>query len=126
MLPRLGEVEIMQISRCPKKSKGQLDAVFEAERDQFTDGQKDVHACRQLWRTVIHRTVDDMRFLRTHRRAAGRLKKHEEERLRRIRENPPHEFIQGKWFEQICDYLQVSPTRVRRAIQALEANAEAA
>ena len=41
--------------------------------------------------------------------AGDKLKKHEAERLRRIRENPPQEFICGAWFDQICDYLQVDP-----------------
>ena len=110
------------MSSSTDQSKGQLDAVFEAERRIMADDQRDVHACRNLWRSVIERTVDDMRFLREnvgHRK----LKKHEEERLRRIRENPPAEFVQGAWFEQICDYLQVSPERIRRAITEQEASA---
>lgn len=104
------------------KSKGQLDAIFEAERRQMADEQKDVHACRRLWRTVLERTVDDICFLRRYRHRTA-LKKHEEERLRRIRENPPSDFIRGPWFEQICDYLQVNPERIRRAILELEAAA---
>lgn len=112
----------MRDSRRDNRSKGQLDALFEAERRLMAIDQKDVHACRQLWRTVIERTVDDIRFLRRHR-GKGKLKKHEEERLRRIRENPPQEFIHGTWFDQICDYLQVDPVRLRRAIVDSETRA---
>lgn len=104
------------------KAKGQLDAIFEAERRTMANDQRDVHACRKLWRSVLERTVDDMRFLRDNV-GTRKLKKHEEERLRRIRENPPAEFVAGPWFEQVCDYLQVNPERIRRAINEQEANA---
>jgi hypothetical protein len=103
-------------------AKGQLDALFEAERRRIADDQKDVHACRHLWRTVIERAVDDIRFLNRNR-TRRRLKKHEEERMRRIRENPPSEFVRGAWFEQICDYLDVNPDRIRDAILKIEATA---
>ncbi len=112
----------MQATTREPKPRNPLDTIFEAERQRLAEEQKDVHACRQLWRTVLQRTVDDIRFLQ---RKAGRtrLKKHEEERLRRIRENPPAEFVEGAWFEQICDYLEVSPDRIRRAIRKIEAAA---
>jgi len=103
-------------------AKGQLDALFETERRRMASEHKDVHACRQLWQTVIERTVDDIRFLQRNQ-ARRRLKKHEEERMRRIRENPPIEFVRGAWFDQICDYLQVNADRIRNAILAIEASA---
>lgn len=109
----------MQATNSQTFAKGQLDAIFEAERRQMAHEHKDVHACKQLWRTVLQRTVDDLQFLDRYRHRT-RLKKHEEERLRRIRENPPAEFVQGAWFEQICDYLQVNPERIRRAIRELD------
>jgi hypothetical protein len=112
----------MRLMNTTNESKGQLDASFEAERRRMADDQRDVHACRNLWRSVLERTVDDMRFLRDNV-GVRKLKKHEEERLRRIRENPPADFVQGAWFEQICDYLQVSPERIRRAITEQEASA---
>ena len=105
-----------------EEMRAAFDAVYEAERRQMATDQRDVHACRMLWRSVLERTVDDMRFLRTHV-GTRKLKKHEEERLRRIRENPPAEFVDGKWFEQICDYLEVSPERIRRAIWEQETSA---
>ena len=112
----------MRNSRGDNRSRGQLDALFEAERRLIAVEQKDVNACRKLWRTVIERTVDDIRFLRRHR-GKGKLKKHEEEHLRRIRENPPQEFIRGTWFNQICDYLQVDPAGLRRTIANSETRA---
>jgi hypothetical protein len=112
----------MRLMKLDHESKGQLDAGFEAERRVMADDQRDVHACRNLWRSVLERTVDDMRFLRNNV-GTRKLKKHEEARLRRIRENPPADFVQGIWFDQICDYLQVSPERIRRAITEQEASA---
>lgn len=110
---------------APIRSRGQLDAVYEAERRKMSAEQQDVHACMRLWRTVIERTVDDIRFLQRHA-AKAKLKKHEEERLRRIRENPPGDFVRGPWFDQICDYLQVNPERIRRAILRIESRLSAA
>lgn len=106
-------------------SRGQLDAIYEAERRRMAEDQKDVHACLMLWRTVIERTVEDIKFLQRYG-AKAKLKKHEEEQLRRIKENPPAEFVDGAWFEQICDYLQVSPERIRRAIMKIQTQASAA
>jgi hypothetical protein len=112
----------MRLLNVSDDSKGQLDAGFEAERRLMADDQRDVYACRNLWRSVLERTVDDMHFLCNHV-GTRKLKKHEEERLHRIRENSPAEFVQGAWFEQICDYLQVSPERLRRAITEQEVSA---
>jgi hypothetical protein len=111
-----------RIKSSTEAAKGQLDALFESERRRMAEDQKDVHACRQLWQTVIERTVDDIRFLQRNA-TRRRLKKHEEERMRRIRENPPIEFVRGAWFDQICDYLQVNPDRIRNAILEIEASA---
>lgn len=110
----------MPATQISQQSKSQIDATFEAERRNMVGEQRDVHACRQLWRTVLQRTVDDIEFLQRHRHRS-RLKKHEQERLRRIRENPPDEFVSSQWFDQICDYLQVNPERIRRAICEAEA-----
>ena len=112
----------MNISTVRKQARDQLVGIYEAERRRIANEQKDVDACRQLWRTVIARAVDDICFLK---RFDGRteLKKHEQDRLRRIRENPPSEFIRGSWFEQICDFLQVRPERLRKAIQEMECRA---
>ena len=82
----------------------------------FTDHQ-DVAACERLWRTVINRARLDLRFLE---HIAGRveLAKHERERLRRIQQNPPAEFIEGAWFEQVCEYLRVDAGELRRELVA--------
>lgn len=91
------------------------EAGFESERRLIVSEHRDTSACITLWRVVIERTVDDIHFLRNHV-GKRKLKKHEEETLRRIRENPPMDFIDGFWFEQVCDYLDVNPEKIRRGI----------
>lgn len=103
----------------PKGPRDQLDGIYEAERDRMAAEHKDVDACRRLWHTVIERAIDDIRFLRRFR-GREELKKHEQERLRRICENPPSEFLRGHWFEQICGFLDVDPVSLRRAIERHE------
>ena len=87
----------------------------EAQIAEHVQENRDLDACQDLWRTVIERAVMDLQYLQ---RFAGRntLKKHELEKLRRIEENPPTDFIEGSWFEEICDYLQIDPTRVRSGL----------
>ena len=87
----------------------------EAEITILVTDHRDADACRNLWRSVLEHTVDDMHFLRKYG-GRSKLKKHQQTRLRRIHENPPAEFIEGPWFDQVCDYLDVSPTLVRRGI----------
>ena len=112
----------MQTRRVRTGPRDQLGEIYETERERIATEHQDVDACRKLWRTVIQRAVDDICFLR---RLDGRreLKKHEQERLRRIRENPPTEFICDSWFEQVCDFLQVNPQRIREVIVSIGARA---
>ncbi len=95
--------------------KGDAVAHFDAQIAEHANENKDRDACHALWRTVIERAVMDMQYLE---RFAGRnnLKKHELEKLRRIEESPPTDFIEGSWFEQICEYLQIDATRIRSGL----------
>lgn len=88
---------------------------YEAQIAEHAKENKDLDACQELWRTVIERAVMDLQYLQ---RFAGRdkLKKHELEKLRRIEESPPTDFIEGSWFEEICDYLQIDAHRVRAGL----------
>jgi hypothetical protein len=88
---------------------------YEAQVAEHAKENKDLDACLELWRTVIERAVMDMQYLQ---RFDGRdeLKKHELEKLRRIEESPPSDFIEGSWFEEICDYLGIDPHRVRAGL----------
>lgn len=88
---------------------------YEAQIAEHAEDNKDLDACQELWRTVIERAVMDMQYLQ---RFDGRekLKKHELEKLRRIEESPPTDFIEGSWFEEICSFLQIDPQRVRAGL----------
>ena len=88
---------------------------YEAQIAEHAAENKDLDACRELWRTVIERAVMDLQYLE---RFAGttKLKKHELEKLRRIEESPPTDFIEGSWFEEICTYLQIDAQRIRTGL----------
>ncbi len=77
---------------------------------------RDDDACRNLWRTVIERTVLDLDYLQRFTSRAN-LQKHEIEKLRRIEECPPGPFVEGTWFEKICEYLEVDVDRLRRGMR---------
>ncbi len=88
---------------------------FEAQIAEHAQENKDIDACVDLWRTVIERAVMDLQYLQ---RFEGRneLKKHELDKLRRIQESPPDDFIEGDWFEEICAYLHVDAQKVRAGL----------
>ncbi len=98
-----------------RKSRAGNVSHYEAQVAQYALENKDLDACQELWRTVIERAVMDLAYLQ---RFEGRtqLKKHELEKLRRIAESPPTDFIEGAWFEEICEYLQIDPDRVRNGL----------
>jgi len=100
-----------------RKLEGDAVAHYDAQIAEHAYENKDRDACHALWRTVIERAVMDLQYLE---RFASRtnLKKHELEKLRRIEESPPDDFIEGSWFEQICDYLQIDASRVRSGLGA--------
>ena len=98
--------------------KDDVSLHFEAQRTEFVRDLSDLDACIQLWRTVIERAVMDLQYLHRHE-GRDNLKKHELEKLRRIQENPPNDFLEGPWFEQICSYLKVDPDRVRSGLDSL-------
>lgn len=98
-----------------KPTHGEAMAHYEAQIAEHAKENKDLDACQELWRTVIERAVMDLQYLQ---RFAGRdqLKKHELEKVRRIEESPPSDFIEGPWFEEICDYLQIDAHKVRSGL----------
>jgi hypothetical protein len=93
------------------------DAVchYEAQIAEHAEENKDLDACQELWRTVIERAIMDLQYLQRFE-GQDKLKKHELEKLRRIEESPPSDFIEGTWFEEICDYLQIDPMKVRSGL----------
>lgn len=92
-----------------------LSHYIEAQVAEEAEENKDLDACIDLWRTVIERAVSDLQYLQD-KEGREDLKKHELEKLRRIRESPPQDFIKGPWFEQICEYLNVDVDRLRTGL----------
>lgn len=102
-------------SKENRKFADDLSHYIEAQVAEHIEENKDLDACIDLWRTVIERAVSDLQYLQD-KEGKEDLKKHELEKLRRIRESPPQDFIRGPWFEQICEYLNVDVERVRSGL----------
>ena len=98
-----------------RKINGDAIAHYEAQIAEHANENRDRDACQALWRTVIERAVMDLKYLERFA-ARNNLKKHELEKLRRIEESPPTDFIEGSWFEEICDYLQIDAQRIRAGL----------
>lgn len=107
-----------QLANANVVERNQVDTHYEQQRERYVDEHRDDDSCLKLWLTVIERAVSDMQYLQ---KLDGRteLKKHEKEKLRRIHENPPTEFFNSEWFEEICTYLQVEPDKLRRNVDEL-------
>ena len=100
-----------------REFKGDPVAQCEGQITEYARENKDRDACQTLWQTVIERAVTDLEYMD---RCAERndLKQHELQKLHRIRENPPTDFIQSNWFEEICRNLELSASRIRSEILA--------
>ena len=100
-----------------RKFKGESVAQCEGQITEYARENKDRDACQTLWQTVIERAVTDLEYMD---RCAERndLTQHELQKLHRIRENPPIDFIQSNWFEEICNYLQIDAEYIRERIRS--------
>lgn len=79
-----------------------------------SEGSLIADACRKLWVSVLERTAADLVYLQ---RMSGReqLEKHELEKVRRIQDQPPAEFVAGEWFETVCRYVGINDVDAARA-----------
>ena len=100
-----------------REFKGDPVAQCEGQITEYARENKDRDACQTLWQTVIERAVTDLEYMD---RCAERndLTQHELQKLHRIRENPPIDFIQSNWFEEICNYLQIDAEYIRERIRS--------
>ena len=85
---------------------------IEPQIAEYVAELRDVDGCEKLWRAVIERTLLDLRYLRRSQ-ACSELTKSQRERLRRINASPPAGFIEGAWFEEVCQYLRLDPEGLR-------------
>ena len=100
-----------------REFKGDPVAQCEGQITEYARENRGRDACQALWQAVIARAVTDLMYMD---RCAERndLKQHELQKLHRIRENPPTDFIQSNWFEEICNYLQIDAEHIRERIRS--------
>jgi len=82
----------------------------------FDGKDRDNEACRSLWVAVIQKAIKDMAYS-SQKRDQGSLTPSEREKLQRIYElEAPEHFFNSPWFEEICLFLELSPSRIRVAV----------
>ena len=82
----------------------------------FDGKDKDNEACRSLWVAVIQKAIKDMAYS-SQKRTQRSLTPSEREKLHRIYElEAPENFFTSPWFEEICLFLELSPSRIRGAV----------
>ena len=82
----------------------------------FDGKDRDNEACRSLWVAVIQKAIKDMAYT-SQKRSQRSLTPSEREKLQRIYElEAPENFFNSPWFEEICLFLELSPSRIRGAV----------
>lgn len=82
----------------------------------FDGKDRDNEACRSLWVAVIQKAIKDMAYS-SQKRGQRSLTPSEREKLHRIYElEAPENFFNSGWFEEICLFLELSPSRIRVAV----------
>jgi len=77
---------------------------------------RDHEACRSLWVAVIQKAIKDMAYS-SQKSEQPSLTPSEREKLHRIYElEAPESFFESNWFEEICLFLELSPSRIRNAV----------
>lgn len=89
--------------------------LYAPEISAAADAHRDDYACRQLLFAVLHKTLRDLRHLRAYA-DSGQIDSNDKKRRRRIVEYSPIEFVEGEWFEEICDYLGLDAEWMRREL----------
>ena len=82
----------------------------------FDGKDKDNEACRSLWVAVIQKASKDVAYS-SQKRGQRALTASEREKLHRIYElEAPENFFNSPWFEEICLFLDLSPSGIRVAV----------
>ena len=84
---------------------------------EFIEGKdRDHDACRSLWVAVIHKAMKDMAYACA-KDTQPALTPSEREKLQRIYElDAPETFFESHWFEEICRYLELSASSIRKEV----------
>jgi len=86
-------------------------------RETDTIEQHDVESCRQMYLSIIELAVNDYRFLQ---RMSGQERKsrYDRKKLRQMTEDgDPREFFASTWFEEVCNYVGVTPQLIRENLE---------
>ncbi len=76
----------------------------------------DVDSCRQLYLSMIELAVHDYRFLQRMKEQA-RTSRYDRKKLRQMTEDgDPRDFFDSTWFEEVCDYVGVTPKLIRERL----------
>jgi hypothetical protein len=77
----------------------------------------DVDSCRQLYLSMIELAVHDYRFLQRMKEQA-RTSRYDRKKLRQMTEDgDPGDFFNSTWFEEVCDYVGVTPMLIRERLE---------
>lgn len=77
----------------------------------------DVDSCRQLYLSMIELAVHDYRFLQRMNEQA-RTSRYDRKKLRQMTEDgDPGDFFNSTWFEEVCDYVGVTPMLIRERLE---------
>jgi len=86
--------------------------------------QHDVESCRQMYLSIIELAINDYRFLQ---RMSGQERKsrYDRKKLRQMTEDgDPREFFDSSWFEEVCNYVGVTPQLIRETLENEDARLE--
>lgn len=79
--------------------------------------EADLDACRQLYLSIIELAVHDYRFLQK-MKGQKKSSRYDRKKLRQMTEDgDPREFFRSRWFEQVCQYIGVSPSLIRERLE---------
>jgi hypothetical protein len=79
----------------------------------MTENEHITEGCTRLWVAVMRKTADDLSFLAAAKRGDIDARGHAKQ-LREIVAEDPAEFLEGPWFEVICDLLGLDPGVTKR------------
>ncbi len=96
--------------------KGQSNAEI-LGRESVEIEEYDVDSCRQMYLSMIELAVHDYRFLQRMKEQA-QTSRYDRKKLRQMTEDgDPADFFDSTWFEEVCDYVGVTPTLIRERLE---------
>ena len=94
------------------QSREEILGLASAEIEEY-----DVDSCRQLYLSMIELAVHDYRFLQRMREQA-QTSRYDRKKLRQMTEDgDPRDFFDSGWFDEVCDYVGVTPTLIRERLE---------